>query len=82
MVNFLLTNLLVNCLLMLFCLSFIIKFRDMTSQLPTNTFLHDEICDDRTKGKWEEGLIYPPILLAFLSQHDYYMVKIKESYYI
>ena len=53
----------------------------MTCQLPKYTFICNETIP-RAEGKWYEGLIYLPTLLAFLSQKTHHDLKIKDVIYI
>ena len=53
----------------------------MSCQLPKYTFICNETIP-RAEDKWSEGLIYSPTLLAFLSQKDHYVLKVKDVIYI
>ena len=49
--------------------------------LPKYSFISNDAIH-RDKGKWSEGLVYSPTLLAFLSQKDHYVLKIKDVVYV
>ena len=49
--------------------------------LPKYSFISNDAIH-RAEGKWSEGLIYSPTLLAFLSQKDHYVLKIKDVVYV